>query len=108
MDERLGRLRMLRRCRNACRKHRDPLCSRRQLSYDVDALHRTQLTDLLEADLDFSLRDHPTYRVGLDLPGLALDPVRDPEPGKQLGGEIDATCTIGICNRLRCQQRTPH
>ena len=93
------------RCRDACGKHGDPLRSGRQLANDVDALHGTQLTDLLEADLKFSCRDHSAYRVGLDFSALALDLVGDPELRKQFGGEIDAAGAIGIRNRFCRQQR---
>ena len=72
MDERLGRLRVRRRCGNARGKYRDSLRAGRQRTDDVDALHGTQLTDLLEADLKFSRCDHSAYRVGLDFLAFCL------------------------------------
>jgi hypothetical protein len=79
---------------------RNPLCSGRQFSHDVDALHWTQLADLLEADLNLSVCRFFAYRVSFDLPHLASDLVGDPELRKQLSGEVDAAGAIGKPNRF--------
>src|SRR5579864_3695536 len=77
LDQRLGRLRMHRRCGNARRKHDDFLSAERQWAHDVDSLYRAQFADLLKANLKFSCRDYSADRVRLDFPALGLDLVAD-------------------------------
>ena len=87
-------------------KHRDLLQFVRQRTDDVDAFHRLQFADLLEADLGLAARDDLADRRGRESSAPCPSSSRlDAELVEHLGRDIDAAGAVGIGDGLRGQQR---
>ena len=98
---------MLRVRDDAARKHGDLLYFGRDDTDDVDAMHGTQLAQLLEADLGVTARDHLANRRRGDHLALRPHGVGDAELREHLVLDVDAASAVRVRDRSRVQQRLP-